>query len=107
MNNGERIKDMVISDGSVIMTSERGEVRIGKMSAARRLSLGLPVDLNQASVADLTLIPGIGEKTARQIIELRKQKGTLQDVSDLTEVPGIKIRKLNRLKEYLIVGQGP
>jgi competence protein ComEA len=107
LNDGEKIEGVGISAGSVLATSGRGEVEIGEMAAARRLALGLPVDLNRASEEDLSLIPGIGEKMAYQIIKLRKQRGAFRDLSDLTAVPGIKEKKLNGLKGYLIAGQAP
>jgi DNA uptake protein ComE-like DNA-binding protein len=44
---------------------------------------------------------------AYQIIQLRKQKGAFRDLSDLTAVSGIKEKKLNGLKGYLIAGQVP
>ena len=105
MNNGGKIKGVGISTGSVLVTSGQGQVKIEEMAAARRLALGLPVDLNNASEEDLTLVPGIGEKMAYQIIQLRKQQGAFRDLSDLTAVPGIKEKKLNSLKGYLIAGQ--
>jgi competence protein ComEA len=96
-----------ISAGSALMVSPQGEVKIVEMAAARRLALGLPIDINQASQEDLLLVPGIGEKTAYRIIQLRKQRGTFRDLSDLVVVPGIKEKKLNGLKRYLIAGQAP
>jgi competence protein ComEA len=103
MNDGGTIEGVEISAGSVLVTSGRGEVKIGEMAAARRLALGLPVDLNHASEEDLSLIPGIGEKIAYQIVQLRIQRGAFRDLSDLAAVPGIKEKKLNGLKGYLIV----
>ena len=107
MNDGGKIEGVGISAGSVLVTSGQGKVKIGEMAAAGRLALGLPVDLNHASEEDLSLVPGIGEKMAYQIIQLRKQKGAFRNLSDLTAVPGIKEKKLNGLKGYLIAGQAP
>jgi competence protein ComEA len=107
MNDGRKIEGAEISSGFVLMTSGQEEVKIREMAAARRLALGLPVDLNHASEEDLSLVPGIGEKMAYQIIQLRKQRGAFRDLSELTAVPGIKKKKLNGLKGYLIAGQAP
>jgi competence protein ComEA len=105
MNDKGRIEGVGISAGSVLVTTGQGEVKIVEMAAAKRLALGLPVDLNHASEEDLSLIPGIGEKMAYQIVQLRKQRGAFRDLSDLAAVPGIKEKKLNDLKGYLIVGK--
>jgi len=91
-----RIDGVGISAGCVLVWSGHGEVNIGEMSAAKRLALGLPVDVNHASEEDLSLIPGIGEKMAYQIVQLRNQKGVFHDLSDLAAVPGIKEKKLKR-----------
>jgi competence protein ComEA len=93
-----------ISTGSSLSISPQGEVSIGEMAAARKLALNLPVDLNRISEEELCLIPGIGEKTAYQIIQLRKEMGGFRDVTELMVLPGIKGKKLNSLKEYLVVG---
>lgn len=92
-----------ISDGTLLAISPAGELSIGEMSAAGRLALGLRIDLNRASEADLSLVPGIGERMASQIMQLRLEKGAFRDLSDLTAVPGIKEKKLNSLKDYLMV----
>ena len=96
-----------ISDGALLVISPSGEATIGEMSAAARLALGLRVDLNRASEGDLSLVPGIGDRMAEQIIQLRLEKGAFRDLSDLTAVPGIKEKKLSSLKDYLMVRRVP
>lgn len=92
-----------ISDGDLLMISPAGEATLGEMSAASRLALGLRLDINRASMGDLLLVPGIGDRMAEQITQLRLEKGEFLDLSDLTAVPGIKEKKLNILKDYLMV----
>jgi competence protein ComEA len=92
-----------ISTGSTLTVSSQGELSIGEMATARKLALGLPVDLNRISEEELSLVPGIGEKTAYQIIQLRKELGGFRDLADLMALPGIKEKKLNSLKRYLAV----
>jgi competence protein ComEA len=92
-----------ISTGSIVTVSPQGEVIIREMAAARKLALGLPVDLNHISEEELSLVPGIGEKTAYQIIQLRREIGRFKDIAELMALPGIKEKKLNSLKEHLVV----
>lgn len=94
-------------DGALLVISPAGEVTIGEMSAAGRLALGLRIDLNRASEGDLSLVPGIGDRMAAQIMQLRLEKGEFRDLSDLLALPGIKERKLNSLKDYLMVRRAP
>ncbi|MDO8785498.1 MAG: helix-hairpin-helix domain-containing protein [Syntrophales bacterium] len=77
---------------------------IGEMGAAGRLIFNIPIDVNRVSLADLVLVPGIGEKTAQRIVYLRESSGRFEKLEDLMKVPGIKEKKLARLKEYLYVG---
>jgi competence protein ComEA len=103
MNNREEMDNVRISDGSALLISHQEEVTIGEMAASKKLALGLPIDLNLASGADLALVPGIGEKMAIQIIQLRERRGEFRDLSELTAVPGIKEKKLDVLRGYLKV----
>jgi competence ComEA-like helix-hairpin-helix protein len=93
--------------GSTLMAYPQDKVIIGEMAAARMLALGLLVDINRISEEELSLVPGIGEKMAHQIIQLRGEKGVFRDLTDLTALPGIKGKKLNGLKEYLTVRSEP
>lgn len=61
------------------------------------------VNLNTATVDELMLIEGIGEKTAQNIIEYRESIGQYTFVEQLLDVEGIGETKLNRWKPYLIV----
>lgn len=56
------------------------------------------VNLNTAGLNELRRLPGIGEKTAERIIELRKQKGSFNTVEELLEVKGIGKAKFEKLK---------
>ncbi len=86
-----------------IIFVEGGVLKISDMPAIRRLALGLPIDLNRASVEELSQVPGIGERLAVQIVELSNMQRKFESVSDLTTVRGIKEKKLNALKKYLTV----
>jgi len=56
------------------------------MPAVRRLALGMPIDLNRASAEELSQVPGIGEKLAVQIVQLRQMRRQFESVSDLMAV---------------------
>jgi competence protein ComEA len=97
--------DDPVSGGAVLDISGKGMVKTGEMTAARKLALGLRIDINRASKEELVLVPGIGEKTAERIIRLRKQRGAFRDLSELTSIPGIKEKRLNHLRKYLATGR--
>lgn len=101
------MEKIVLSPGSTLTIKAGGEVEIGEMVSAKKLALGLPLDLNRASREDLALVPGIGEKTAASIVQMRNQSGEFKDLSDLMALPGIKENRLNALKGYLTIGKAP
>jgi len=96
-----------IDSAGYTIDAKGGVLKIGDIPAVRRIALGLPIDLNRASVEELSQVPGIGEKLAAQIVQLRETRKKFESVSDLTAVRGIKEKKLNNLKKYLIIRPAP
>ncbi len=58
------------------------------------------VNINTATVKQLTLLPGIGEVIAQRIVDYRTDSGPFQSVDDLINVSGIGETKLEQLKPY-------
>jgi competence protein ComEA len=63
----------------------------------------VPVDLNQATPAELDALPGVGPATAAAIIAWRDENGGFRRVDDLLEVPGIGPARLERLRPHVRV----
>lgn len=61
-----------------------------------------PLELNSASLTDLTYIKGIGEATAAKIVEYAKTVG-FKSVEDLLNVNGIGEGKLEIIRPYVYV----
>ncbi|MEI7812483.1 MAG: helix-hairpin-helix domain-containing protein [Ignavibacteria bacterium] len=61
------------------------------------------IDLNKAGISELSMLPGVGRKTAEKIIEYRKTYGRFKVVDELLEVKGIGPVKFERIKKYIIV----
>ncbi|MFQ5898862.1 MAG: ComEA family DNA-binding protein [Candidatus Methylomirabilia bacterium] len=61
------------------------------------------LDLNRASVAELQRLPGIGPILARRIVETRQRDGPFRDAEDLRRVPGIGEKKLEAIRDLIIV----
>ncbi len=81
-------------------------VAIGEMPASTRLVLGMPIDLNEATLEDLVLVPGIGHKTAAKIVESRETKGDFSEVEALKRIEGIGEKRYESVRRYLYV-KGP
>jgi competence ComEA-like helix-hairpin-helix protein len=67
------------------------------------------INVNAADWVTLSMVPGLGEKTAKKIIELRDQRGgRLKSVDEIKDVRGIGERTLEKLRPYLFVADpGP
>ena len=59
------------------------------------------VDINRASFFELITIPGLGENSARAIIDYRKSQGGFKDIEELKQIKGIKDKKLEQLRKYI------
>lgn len=57
-----------------------------------------PLDLNEASLEDLTALPGIGETLARRILDYRAEHGPFRGTEELMEVSGIGEGKYGALE---------
>lgn len=77
--------------------------RSGTEPAAPAAGGGL-INLNTADIAELDLLPGVGEATARAIIEYRSKNGRFRSIEELDRVPGIGPAKLARIRPLVTIG---
>jgi competence ComEA-like helix-hairpin-helix protein len=61
------------------------------------------VNINSASVEQLSLLPRIGPSVAQRIVDFRKENGPFKSVDDLMLVRGIGEKSLAGLREYLAI----
>lgn len=64
-------------------------------------AVAAPVNLNQADAAGLQSLPGIGPALAERIVTYRDDNGPFQSVEQLTDVPGIGAKKLEKMRDQL------
>jgi competence protein ComEA len=75
---------------------------VGGAGASRNGAAAL-VDINQATVADLDRLPGVGPSTAQAIVDHRTRNGPFASVDDLLAVRGIGPAKLAELRALVRV----
>ncbi len=61
------------------------------------------INLNKATVAELTQLIGIGQKYAERIVEFREKNGPFEKTEDLMNVKGIGIKIWEKNKDLITV----
>ncbi len=61
------------------------------------------IDINSADIDLIMRLPGVGRETALHIIEYRSKNGDFTRVDDLIGVSGIGVKKLEKLRDYVII----
>ncbi|MDD5565746.1 MAG: helix-hairpin-helix domain-containing protein [Candidatus Omnitrophica bacterium] len=78
-----------------------------KIPAARGIRLAserqMKTNINEADMRALMDVPGIGNVTARRILEYRQRIGRIQDLEELRSLKGITPKRFERLQEQLAV----
>ncbi len=72
----------------------------GGVSAGERVTGGV-VNINTASAKELETLPGVGEVTARRIIDYREAHGPFETIEDIQNVPGIGEKTFEGIKEMI------
>jgi len=79
--------------------------RAAKPAAAPRVVAASTeiINLNTATVAQLTSLPGIGPKTADLIIQYRQKNGPFKKIEEIMNVRGVGEKSFLKLKSRLSV----
>ena len=65
----------------------------------------LIVNLNTATAGQIATLPGIGESTAKRILEYREKNGGFKKIEELMNVKGIGEKSFLKLKALVTVGE--
>jgi competence protein ComEA len=103
--SGEADRDYInqarpLIDGEQIYVQNRSESAAASGSAAGG---SLKININHASAAELTALPGIGEVRANQIIAHREKYGLFTDTIELMDVSGIGEKTFENIVDLITV----
>jgi competence protein ComEA len=79
----------------------------GTAMAAGKPAPTAKVNLNTASVEQLTTLPGVGPKLAARIVEYRQKSGAFRSTEELINVKGIGEKSFAKIETWLSVGEAP
>ena len=77
----------------------------GVVSSLHAKAIEGVVNINTATVHELTLLPGVGKAKAEQIVQLRTAK-PFASADDLKSLPGMSVKRLDALRPHIAVS-GP
>ena len=89
-----------ISDEETIYIPKNGEQEDAKINTSNKSNL---ININTASKDELCTLTGIGSSRADDIISYRDANGGFKSIDELMNVPGIKDKTFNKIKDKITV----
>lgn len=89
-----------VDDGETIIIPTRG---IEKPTITPMPAEAEKINLNTATKEELIKLPGIGEKRASDIIQLREEKGGFRSPADILVISGISEKLLENIYDRIII----
>ena len=62
------------------------------------------ININTADLSTLMTLDGIGEVIAQRIIDYRNENGPFTNIADITNVPGIGVKRFEAIMDKITVG---
>jgi competence protein ComEA len=90
-----------LRDGEQVVVPLR---RVASAPAAAPLGPGETLDINQATEAQLDLLPGIGEAYSRRIVDSRRVDGPFKALEDLLTRNVLPRALFDRVRDFLRIG---
>ena len=60
-----------------------------------------PININTASVDELSALPGLSKKQAQRIVDYREQNGDFDSIEDVMNIKGIGEKAVNKFAYYI------
>lgn len=93
-------EDSSAAGKGIIIEKGSGNASVTGQGGSNAAKNGL-ININTADSSELDRLPGIGEKTAADIIAYRKKSGGFKRIEDLMNVPRIGQKRLDSMKDLI------
>lgn len=90
--------------GKEVEKVERGIEKEPKKEA-KRVEITGKVNINTATVEELSKLPGIKEKLAKRIVAYRAQHGNFKTIEDIKNVKANWDKRFDKIKDHITVGE--
>lgn len=97
--DGSPVPSYVAGNETVVLSAD--SPRSGPLSIRQKYLLGKRVDINKASLSEISELPGISDKVAAGVVEERNRLGRFRTPEDLLGVKGIKEKRLQKILPFL------
>ena len=75
----------------------------GSDHRAKQLWPDMRIDINRASAAEFSALPGLGPALSQRIVDDRDARGPFQSIDDLKRVNGIGPSTVERIRTFVMV----
>ena len=97
--DGSPVLPSASDDETAVLSAETP--RSGPLSIRQKYLLGKRLDINKASLREITELPGISDKVAAALVKERDRLGGFRSPEDLLGVKGIKEKRLKKILPFL------
>jgi len=100
-----RCPDQALSEWDRVELGKQGcRVEAKAASGFARLSAGRKISLNTASAQEFEIIPGVGEKRAQKILQLRESLGGFKSFDQLEELNWFSPEMRQEMERFFTIG---
>lgn len=106
INSKSEIKKMK-EEKEIVVTNEKicSDVINGayNSSTTEEITSNSKININSATIEELTTLPGIGEEKAKNIIEYRTTNNGFKDITEIKNISGIGDALFNNIKDLITI----
>lgn len=115
---GSRVNDALLAAGGILANTDLNGINLAKiLEDGEQITVSAnntepilstnttqgKININQATIEELDLLPGIGTEKAQAIIDFREKNGNFVSIEDIMAVPGFGPSIFDSIKELIDV----